>query len=344
MKLSSFEIETSTDTRRRVGSVEGETVTDLTASYALLLADRGEPRPRRTAAVQVPPDMLELLQGEKALAKAREAAEFVSKSEPSTGINGRQLRYSLDDVNRLAPLPRPNTLRDFMAFEEHVKNGFESYGEEIPDGWYEYPISYKGNPDAVVPPNDTVDWPAFTEKLDFELELGAVIGKQGRNVPAAEAEEYIAGFTIFNDFTARDIQAREQAVGFGPTKGKDFANGLGPYLVTTDEFDVSDATMTARINGEEWASGNSGEMYHSFEEMIEYISWGQTIYPGDVYGSGTIPFGCGKGLRRWINPGDRIDMEVEGIGVLSHTVRENTEEVSRPYETDYEFPELENRS
>jgi len=341
MKLASFEVQTSIGSARRIGHVIDDSLLDLTASYAELLAKRGRTRSKDIARLQVPPNMIEFLRVEDSFSKAREAIDFVQQRDLQTGVDDSTLLYDSADVNLLAPMPRPNSLRDFMTFEEHVKNGFASYGEEIPEGWYEYPISYKGNPDAVVEPNETVDWPPFTDKLDFELELAAVIGKEGRNIPAEEASKYIAGFTVFNDFTARDIQANEQAVGFGPTKGKDFANGLGPYLVTPDEFDVSAAEMVGKVNGDEWVRGTSGDMYYSFEEMIEYISWGQTIYPGDIYGSGTIPYGCGKGLDRWIEPGDRIEFEVDGIGVLSHTIGDCTENVSRDYKTAFDFPGLE---
>jgi 2-keto-4-pentenoate hydratase/2-oxohepta-3-ene-1,7-dioic acid hydratase in catechol pathway len=338
MKLATFVPEAQSGIVARIGSVVDDSLIDLTTSYAAWLAERGASDPAGRASSVVPPDMLELLRGEEAsMQAARTAHEFGSTVDRTVGVEGRPLQYALDDVRLRSPLPLPNSLRDFVGFEEHVKNGFESYDMDVPENWYELPVSYKGNPDAVIDPGSTLDWPPFTEKLDYELELAAVIGRRGRNVTADEAEAYIAGYTIFNDFSARDIQAREIDVRMGPGKGKDFANGLGPYLVTPDEFDVTDARMTARINGSQWSEGTTADMYYSFGDMIEYISWGQTIYPGDVYGSGTVPLGCGKGLGRWIEPGDVVELEVEGIGVLEHTIGEQTEQVTRDFVTEYEF-------
>lgn len=338
MKLATFTRGTDEDSSHRVGSVADGSIVDLTLSYGELLRTRDVESAIEQARSLVPPDMLELLRGEDAaMDAAREADAFGhDRAEPVTA-GGERFRFDVGEVDLLSPLPRPNTLKDFSAFEQHVKNGFESYGMDVPEEWYDLPVAYKGNPDSIVHPNDEVDWPPFTKKLDYELELAAVIGKRGRNVPAEDATDYIAGFTVFNDFSARDIQAREMGVRFGPGKGKDFANGLGPYLVTPDEFQVADTRMTARVNGEVWSDGDTSGMYHTFEDMIEYWSWGQTIHPGDVFGSGTIPYGCGKGLGRWIEPGDVVDLEIEGIGVLRHTIGEQTEDVERDYDTDYEF-------
>jgi 2-keto-4-pentenoate hydratase/2-oxohepta-3-ene-1,7-dioic acid hydratase in catechol pathway len=204
-----------------------------------------------------------------------------------------------------------------MVFEEHVRNSLEG---EIPDVWYELPVYYKGNPDAVVHPDESVEWPSYTEKLDYELELCAVIGKQGRDISAEEADEYIAGYTIFNDFSARDIQMKEMAGQLGPTKGKDFANGFGPYLVTRDAIEFENLHVTARVNGETWSEGDIGEMYHSFADIIEYVSRNETLHPGDVLGTGTVGGGCGLELDRWIDPGDTVELEAEGIGTLRHEV------------------------
>lgn len=323
MKLASFEVPSRTEPNRRIGVVEEDSLIDLTASYAAKLRANGKTNPKAVAEVVLPPDMLEFLRGEdESMSAAREAVAYITETGRTRGIDEAHLRFAFDEIRLLSPLPRPNSIRDFSAFEQHVANGFDSYGLDIPEEWYEIPASYKGDPDSVVHPDETVPWPSFTDQFDYELELAAVIGKRGRDVPADDTEAYIAGYTVFNDFSARDIQAKEMAVRFGPGKGKDFANGFGPYLVTPDEFDPSDATMTARINGEVWSEGNSGEMYHTFSDMIEYVSWDQEIRPGDVYGSGTIPLGCGKGLDRWVEPGDVIELEIEGIGVLCHTIGE----------------------
>lgn len=318
MKLASFEVDTPIGSVRRIGGVHADTLVDLTAAYAATLDARGDQSPLEVAEVVIPPDMLTFLRrGDRAMEAAREAVTFATEADVLEAPNGGTLRFDLDSVRLLSPLPRPNSIRDFMVFEEHVRN---SLGEDIPEVWYEIPIYYKGNPDAVVHPGEEVIWPEYTEKLDYELELCAVVGKEGRDVPASDADEYIAGFTIFNDFSARDIQMQEMEGQLGPTKGKDFANGFGPYLVTADEVDIENLRVTARVNDEVWSEGNTGEMHHSFADIIEYVSRNESLHPGDVLGTGTVGRGCGLELDRWLSPGDVIELEAEGIGVLRNEI------------------------
>jgi 2-keto-4-pentenoate hydratase/2-oxohepta-3-ene-1,7-dioic acid hydratase in catechol pathway len=191
---------------------------------------------------------------------------------------------------------------------------------DVPAEWYEIPVYWKGNCDAVFGPEDEVPWPAYTEKLDYELEVGAVIGRRVRGVSVEEAASCIAGYTIFNDWSARDIQFREMKVGLGPGLGKDFATSLGPCLTTTDAIDIRTAPMRARINGETWSEGTLGAMRFSFPEVIAHLSREQTLQPGDILGSGTVGRGCGLELDRWIRPGDVVELEVEGIGALRNRV------------------------
>lgn len=317
MKLASFEVDTPVGPARRVGVADDERLVDVTAGYGAVLADRGEGRPAEVAAAAAPSEMLAFLRrGDRAFEAAREATEFVDETDASAGPDGAQLRYRRDEVRLLSPLPRPNSIRDFMVVEEHVRNSLD----DPPDVWYEMPVYYKGNPDTVVPPDADVEWPSYTDKLDYELEIAAIVGKGGRDVPAERAEEHIAGYTIFNDFSARDIQLREMQAQLGPAKGKDFANGLGPVLVTPDEIDVENLEVSARVNGEVWSDGSMGEMHHSFAEIIEHASRAEPIHPGDVLGSGTVGNGCGLELDRWIEPGDVIELEAKGIGTLRHRV------------------------
>lgn len=311
MKLATFEVDDATGPVWRLGVVDGDDLLDVTAGHACLLAREGEPRPMAVAEALTPPDMLEFLRaGEDAMNAARRVlnADIGDERAP----NGARVRYPEESVSLRSPLPRPNTIRDFSVFEGH--------GSDNPEEWYEIPAYYKGNPDSVVPPGADVEWPAYEERLDFELEVAAVVGREGRDVAAEDAGSYIAGYTIFDDFSARDIQAREMEMGLGPGKGKDFANGFGPYLVTSDVFDPTDATMRVSVDGERWAEGNLGEMYHSFGDLVEHASMGETIHPGDVLGSGTVAGGCGYDLDRWIEPGATIELEVEGIGTLRHRV------------------------
>jgi 2-keto-4-pentenoate hydratase/2-oxohepta-3-ene-1,7-dioic acid hydratase in catechol pathway len=224
-----------------------------------------------------------------------------------------------------APL-RPRTLRDFLAFEGHLLNAFKNLGRDIPAEWYEVPAYYKGLPDTVIGPGEEVPWPSYSEQLDHELELAVVIGRQARNVAAADADAIVFGYTIWNDLSARDVQRRELPVGMGPAKAKDWdgSNVLGPCIVTPDELDVTDLRLTVRVNGEVWGSDTTAHMHHTFPSMIEYASRDLTLYPGEVLGSGTAAGGSGLELDRWLQPGDLIEMEAEGIGVLRNRVGQRT--------------------
>jgi 2-keto-4-pentenoate hydratase/2-oxohepta-3-ene-1,7-dioic acid hydratase in catechol pathway len=228
---------------------------------------------------------------------------------------------AVDQAHLLAPL-RPRTLRDFLAFEGHLKNAYRNLGRDIPPEWYEIPAYYKGLPDTVVGPDTEVSWPAYSDELDHELELAAVIGRTVKDVPAEDAESCIFGYTIWNDLSARDVQRREGAVGMGPGKAKDWdgSNVLGPCIVTADELDAGNLAMRVRVNGETWGESSSAEMHHTFADMIAYASQAQTLYPGEVFGSGTAPGGSGLELDRWLQPGDIVELDIEGIGVLRNRI------------------------
>ncbi|HTP43554.1 MAG TPA: fumarylacetoacetate hydrolase family protein, partial [Candidatus Acidoferrum sp.] len=224
-------------------------------------------------------------------------------------------------VRLRTPIARPPSVRDFYAFEAHVKKGFEKRGEPMPKEWYEIPVYYRSGNHNIIGTDEDVLWPRFTEKFDYELELAAVIGKRGTNISAADAGPCIAGYMVMNDFSARDIQKREMKVRLGPAKGKDWCTALGPVLVTSDEVgDPYNLTMTARVNGQEWSRGNSGAIYWKFEQMIEFLTQDDTVFPGDVIGSGTVGTGCGLELDRWVQPGDVMELEIEKIGVLRNRV------------------------
>jgi 2-keto-4-pentenoate hydratase/2-oxohepta-3-ene-1,7-dioic acid hydratase in catechol pathway len=229
----------------------------------------------------------------------------------------------VENARLLSPL-RPRSLRDFLAFEGHLKNAFARLNRSIPEEWYEVPAFYRGMPDTVIGPEETVPYPSYTEKLDHELELAAVIGKVGKDIPRDEADGYIFGYTIWNDLSARDTQARELPVGMGPSKAKDWdgSNVLGPCIVTADEVDADNLTMSVRVNGQTWGEDNSGNMHHKFADMISYASQAQTIYPGEVFGSGTAEGGAGIETDRYLNEGDLVEMEIEGIGVLRNRIGE----------------------
>ncbi len=227
----------------------------------------------------------------------------------------------VENAMLLAPL-RPRSLRDFLAFEGHLKNAFGRLNRPIPDEWYEVPAFYRGMPDTVIGPEETVPYPPYTEKLDHELELAAIVGRVGKNVPREEADGYVFGYTIWNDLSARDTQARELPVGMGPSKAKDWdgSNVLGPCIVTADEVDANNLNMSVRVNGETWGEDNSANMHHKFADMISYASQAQTIYPGEVFGSGTAEGGAGIETDRYLSEGDVVELEIEGIGTLRNTI------------------------
>jgi 2-keto-4-pentenoate hydratase/2-oxohepta-3-ene-1,7-dioic acid hydratase in catechol pathway len=229
------------------------------------------------------------------------------------------LDFVVEDPRLLVPI-LPASLRDFLAFEDHVKLGAERRGTDVPDSWYEIPVYYKGNHRAVIGPEETVAWPPFTEVLDFELEVAAIVGRRGRDLSEEDAEARIFGYTVMNDWSARDLQSKEMAAWLGPAKSKDFATSLGPYVVTPDEFDPSSARLVARVNGEVWGEGHLADARWSFAQMIAYVSQGEDVWPGDVYGSGTFGGGCGLDQGRSLSAGDVVELEVEGLGVLRNTV------------------------
>jgi fumarylacetoacetate (FAA) hydrolase len=220
--------------------------------------------------------------------------------------------FALEEVRLHAPIPTPPSVRDFFAFEQHVATTRANRGSTVPAEWYELPAFYFSNPAAIFGPDDAIPYPQLSEQLDYELEVAAVVGADGR----------IGGFTVMNDWSARDLQLQEVRVGLGPAKGKDFATSLGPFVVTPDEFAGSEAVMVARVNGEERSRGNLHDLHWSWEAIVDRAALNTELRPGDVIGSGTVGTGCilEHGDGRWLQIGDLVELEVEGIGVLRNTV------------------------
>ena len=261
---------------------------------------------------KIPKDMLSFIQGGE---KSLKLADDVIKNPQVSAL------YPLEKVKIKAPLLTPPSLKDFFAFEEHAKAGAKRRNEELPKEWYQIPAYYKGNHREIYGPDDVVPWPFYTKKLDFESEIACVIGKKGKNISEDKADDYIFGYMIFNDLSARDIQKKEMALRMGPTKGKDFANVFGPYLVTKDEVDPKkDFSIKVKVNGEVWSEGHFKDQYWGFPLMVSYVSQEETIYPGDILGSGTFYKGCGLDLDRWLKGGDVIELEVSKLGVLRNKV------------------------
>ena len=224
-------------------------------------------------------------------------------------------RWPIDSLRFLAPI-EAGSLKDFLAFEVHLSNARKRNNMEIPPAWYELPVYYKGNHRTLGGHDEFVYWPRFSEQMDYELELACIIGKEGIDIPVEHADQYIGGYCIMNDWSARDIQMKEMSVGLGPAKGKDFATSMGPWLVTPDEFDPATARMVARVNGEVWSDGQYSTVHWSFAQMLAHVSMDEAVYPGDVFGSGTVGFGCGLEHGRWLQPGNLVELEITGLGVL----------------------------
>lgn len=266
-------------------------------------------------------DMLTLIEaGDSALTLARDCEQ----AWPANAV------LPITEVHLLAPLPRPTQFRDCLVFETHLRNCLAQWekmtgkpGQPIAEEWYRRPTWYKGNRMSFVGPDHDVVWPSYSEKMDYELELACVIGKQGRDIAREAAWEHIFGLTIFNDFSARDIQAVERPLGTGPMKTKDFDTGnvMGPWIVTLDEFENPGALeMSVSVNGVRKGGGNSSEMQHDFPAILAFVSQSETLYPGELIASGTVGTGCGLEFGVFLEPGDVIELEVQGIGRLRNRI------------------------
>lgn len=251
---------------------------------------------------------------------------------------GEQARRDPADVVALKaavlrpPVPVPPSVRDFSAFEQHVRAARQRRGQEMDPGWYEAPVFYFSNPRALVADGAVVTVPGDSVELDYELEVAAVVGMGGSNLTPSRAGRHLAGYCILNDWSARDLQRREMRLGLGPTKAKDFATSVGPVLVTPDEIADRrcnagfDLVMTAEVNGREWSRGTLADLYWSFEEMLAYASRHTEVVPGDVLGSGTCGSGCilelslvhGSETYPWLRPGDHVCLRVDRLGSLSN--------------------------
>jgi 2-keto-4-pentenoate hydratase/2-oxohepta-3-ene-1,7-dioic acid hydratase in catechol pathway len=301
----------------RAGVLDGDSVVDVTALLGAAYTLR---------------DVRALLEySESAIESVRDA--LPSRVAPSV---------PLQDVALRAPILQPPTVRDHIAFEEHATGQWtrESEGPRM-DAWRRLPIFYFSNPLCIVGPGETVAYPAAARQLDYECELAAVVAHAGSNIAEEDADPYIAGFTIFNDWSCRDLQADESQFGLGPAKGKDSASSLGPWIVTPDEMApyYRDGRLhvdcTVRVNGVVWMQGNAWNMHHTFGAMFERAAQDSRIVPGDLIATGTVGGGSiseavRKGFpARYLEPGDVVEMEVEGIGTLRNTIGP-VRELSRP--------------
>ena len=307
-----------------IGVVDGDVLFDLAA---------GAERAGEDAAPFA--TMISLMEaGEAGLDRARALFERFADDD--------DLNLRLAETTLLSPVPVPAQIRDFLVFPGHILNAsagmrrlaarFEGTpalptdakpGSEVPAIYREQPIYYKANRFSVIGTDHDVQWPGYSEVMDYELEFGVFIGRGGQDIPLESAHEHIFGYTIFNDFSARDTQMMEMQGRLGPAKGKDFATGnaIGPWIVTRDEIpDPYALSMAARINGEAWSLGSSAGMLHSFEDMIAFVSRNEMLHPGEFFGSGTTGGGSGLEQDRYLSDGDVVELEVERIGVLRNRV------------------------
>ncbi|HEY0754830.1 MAG TPA: fumarylacetoacetate hydrolase family protein [Ktedonobacteraceae bacterium] len=264
------------------------------------------------------PTLLELLQDPAGLSRAQ------------TILASNEQGLALREIKLLTPIPNPPTMRDFYAFEQHVAAARALRGLGMQPEWYETPTFYFTNTSEIYGHDEPVPYPVGSQELDIELEIACVIGREGKDISVDEAADYIVGYMIMNDWSARDFQRRDMKLSLGPGKGKDFATSLGPWLVTLDELAARrtgsganeryDMTMLARVDGQEISRGNFKQIYYSFPQIIAYASRNVRLRPGDVIGSGTVGTGClleiGTEVHPWFQAGETIELEIEGIGIL----------------------------
>jgi fumarylacetoacetate (FAA) hydrolase len=318
----------------RAGILHDDIVFDL-AALGVWAARCGIALPHASVQDALPHTMLGLLRrGPEGMAAARLAFDAAKEADPAELHEEPALAHALSGLALRTPVPDPPTIRDFYAFEQHVKAARARRNAEMIPEWYEFPVFYFSNTAALFGADERVPYPPSSHEVDFELEMACVIGQEGGDIAAADAPAYIAGYMVMNDWSARDLQRQEMKMNLGPAKGKDFATSLGPWLVTPDELEDRrvnsgaeerfDLAMLGRINGDQLSSDNSKTIYFTFPQMVERASQHVRLRPGDILGSGTCGTGCilelGTERHRWLRPGDVVEMEIERLGVLRNTL------------------------
>ncbi len=337
MKLATYQAKNRT---ARVGAVIDD-ATRIVDLQSLHQARYGDEAPALRS-------MQELIEG-------GDAALDMAMSLARAGDGKTHATLPLADLRLLAPVPVPAQIRDCLCFEQHLVQAYRKAREvraaqssdpaaalrdmedrkilAVPAVFYERPIYYKANRFSVIGPDADVLWPAYSKIRDYELEFGFFFKGRGADLARDQATKHIFGYTIFNDFSARDEQVLEMSGQLGPAKGKDFdtGNAMGPWIVTADELgDVYDLTMIARVNGEEWGRGSSRSMYWKFEDVLSFVSRSETIYPGEFFGSGTVGNGCGLEMMHFLQPGDVVELEVERIGILRNRILDRPLSIDKP--------------
>ncbi|MGV0794043.1 fumarylacetoacetate hydrolase family protein [Mycolicibacterium sp. XJ1819] len=338
MKLATYSCATPHGRVSRVGVLRDGGLVDVTAVTTELLRRRKRvERASQIAEAVAPSNMNDFIAaGAMALELVAEALQALAAGEIETvGARGERVMWPIEDVSLEAPL-LPTSMREYGVFNAHL----ERLGIDIPPVWFRFPLCFKGNPRSVIGPEQQIAWPAYTEALDFELEIGAIIGRTVRNATTDNAMDAVYGYTIFNDVSARDIQRAEQTYQVGPSKGKDFCNVLGPVLVTRDELGDGVLEVAVRVNGQEWVRTDTSGMHYSWADLVAHASWEEELVPGDLITAGTVSGCCAleyfleKGLPTagpLLSPGDVIELDVSGIGVLRNTVGPKPERMVLDY-------------
>lgn len=343
MKLVTFAIDTPVGEIRRVGAIRSKDgfYVDLAAGREALLKSQGMEQAYQQAQLDCPSDMMDFIRaGDDALKKGYEVLDYAAEMGTEK-VDGLTVVYDPATVTLLTPLTRPNTIRCFSLSERHMLNGIASMQDtaawggvkpsltKLPDEWYNLPTHYKTGTTEIYGPDELVPWPNITDKFDYELEIATIIGKRGRNVPEEEGEDYIYGWTLYNDWSTRDFQNREMSINLGPSLCKDNASSLGPCIVTKDEYDLYNANFTIRVNGEVW-SQTKVDFWFPLKHLVHYVTKVQTIFPGDVFTSGTLPFGAGCEIKKWIPEGGVVEFEAEGMGILRNYIGKKGEPAPLP--------------
>ena len=264
--------------------------------------------------------------------RLQELAELLPETNlDSYTVNDKAIAMEENQIILHPPVPVPRAFRSFDAFEQHARRTRKLQGLEMDPLWYDLPAFHFSNPNTLYGHKATIPYPVGSQALDYALQIAVIIGHGGKNISAPDADILIAGYTILNDWSARDFQRREMKLSLGPAKGKDFAASVGPYMVTPDELSPAwsgnklHLQMTCRVNGVNYSAGNTSDMYHSFAAMIEYASRNAELTPGDLMGSGTVGAGCifelrPENTRDWLKPGDTVVCEIERLGKLENII------------------------
>jgi len=334
MRLVTFEAARS----ERFGAlIDDQRVLDLSVALAWHEAERGRASDPLSVAGAYGGDMLGFIRRQDdAMQVAKELVEKARSGSMPGSFEGRSFEVFLEDVRLLAPLPRPPSMRDGYAFRQHVETARRNRGVPMIPEFDQFPVFYFSNHQAVTGPGEVMVQELHMSQLDFELEVAVVVGRKGKNLRAGDADRHIFGLTIMNDWSARALQMQEMKLNLGPAKGKDFATSLGPWLVTLDELSDCmvrgpngasfDLVMTASVNGTELSRGNVKDMTFTFAQILERASYGVTLYPGDVIGSGTVGTGCflelnGSGVtNQWLAAEDVVVLEIERLGRLENRI------------------------